>query len=352
MEWTGERRARAHDENTAQGYYGGWNNKAQADYNNAPNSYGYYLGPAHRAHVIDEYLATHDNLTYEDVRDLALNIATTDSFGSGGNTWSFVADAFTAAVAADATPGRQAAVDMIADWDGHFVAGGPSEWRMGTHRADAWVLQDAWIKEVIRLTFEDEFSTAGLDFSAQPTFINFNVLLRALAGPDAALPTFYDWFQDMSGSGKPTTADEIIVLALDNVLAAHRAGRHTTRPAERSSTATTSSARSGGRRSRAAPPTPTASSSTATVRSASRACSPSVSRVRSVPRLLRSGRLQPALLQHDPGLRPVHAAPVPAVRLIDRFSTTPPRSSERGFLWGNEEVSAHCGRCQRSLRSL
>ncbi len=220
MEWTGERRARAHDENTAQGYYGGWNNKAQADYNNAPNSYGYYLGPAHRAHVIDEYLSTHDNLTYEEIRDLALNIATTDSFGSGGNTWSFVADAFTAAVAADPSPARQAAVDMIAAWDGHFVAGGPAAWRGGALRADAWVLQDAWIKEVIRLTFEDEFVTAGLNFASQPTFINFNVLLRALAGPSAPLPNFYDWFTDMSGSGKPTTADEIIVLALDNVLAA------------------------------------------------------------------------------------------------------------------------------------
>ncbi len=38
-EWTGERRPRAHDANTAQGYYGGWNNKASADYNNAPNSH-------------------------------------------------------------------------------------------------------------------------------------------------------------------------------------------------------------------------------------------------------------------------------------------------------------------------
>jgi penicillin amidase len=215
-EWTGERRARVHDSNTAQGYYGGWNNKASIDYNNAPQSA--YYGSFHRAHVIDDYLSTHDGLTYEEIRDLALNIATTDSFGRGGNTWASVADVFSAAVAADPTADRQAAVDMLQAWDGHFVSGGPAEWRMGTQRADAWVLQDAWIREVLRLTMADEFEMAGMDFSAQSTFINFNVFLRAL-DPDSLLPSFYNWFQDKSGSGKPTTPEGIIVLALDNVLA-------------------------------------------------------------------------------------------------------------------------------------
>jgi len=215
-EWTGERRARVHDSNTAQGYYGGWNNKASIDYNNAPQSA--YYGSFHRAHVIDDYLSTHDGLTYEEIRELALNIATTDSFGRGGNTWASVADVFSAAVAADPTTDRQAAIDMLQAWDGHFVAGGPGEWRMGTQRADAWVLQDAWIREVLRLTMADEFEMAGMDFSQQSAFINFNVFLRAL-DPDSLLPSFYNWFQDKSGSGKPTTPEGIIVLALDNVLA-------------------------------------------------------------------------------------------------------------------------------------
>jgi len=217
QEWTGERRARVHDSNTAQGYYGGWNNKASIDYINAPQRGPY--GPFHRAHVIDDYLSTHNNLTFEEVRDLALNIATTDSFGGGGNTWSIVDDFFKAAVAADPSDDRNAAIAMLDAWDGHFVAGGPPAWRFGPDRADAWVLQDAWIKEVLRLTFEDEFMMAGLNYSGQSTLTNFNVLLHALAGPAASIPTFYDWFQDKSGSGKPTTANGIIVQALDNVLA-------------------------------------------------------------------------------------------------------------------------------------
>jgi penicillin amidase len=218
QEWTGERRERAHDENTAQGFYGGWNNKASVDYINAPQSA--YYGKFHRAHVIQEYLGSHDDLTYEEVRDLALNIATTDSFGRGGNTWSFVEDDFKAAVEANSSADRDAAIAMLDAWDGHFVAGGPSEWRFGTLRADAWVFQDAWIKEALRLTFEDEFTASEMDWTGQSKHMLFNVLIRALEGAEAPLPTFYDWFQDRLASGKPTDAEGIIIMALDNTIAA------------------------------------------------------------------------------------------------------------------------------------
>jgi penicillin amidase len=217
QEWTGERRPRVHAANPAQGYFGGWNNKASIDYINSPQSA--YYGPFHRAHVIDEYLSQAEDLTYEEVRDLALSIATTTSFMGGGTTWSFVADAFTDAVAVNSSPERDAAIAMLEAWDGHFVAGGPAAWRMGEDRADAWVLQDAWIREVLRLVFEDEFTASGMDWNSEQKHMLFNVLLRALAGADAPLPTFYNWFQDRLDSGKPTTPEEIIVLALDNVIA-------------------------------------------------------------------------------------------------------------------------------------
>ncbi len=217
QEWTSDLRPNPHDQNNPRGWYGSWNNKAALTYPNGTSTYSYYFGPAHRAHVIYDYLNTHDDITFEEMRDLALNIATTNSFmaGSGGGIpWSFVADAFTTAVAAYPSDDRNAAIAMLEDWDGHFVAGGPSEWRFGTLKADPWVLQEEWIAEVMRLVFEDEFMMAGFDYSEQPRNINFNVLLRALAGQ-----TYYNWFQDKSGSGKPTTANELIVLALDNVIA-------------------------------------------------------------------------------------------------------------------------------------
>jgi len=213
-EWTGELRPRVNDRNNPRGWYGGWNNKASLASNNGTSNYSYYFGPWHRAQVIVDYLDTHDDITFEEMRDLALNIATTDSITGGGDTWTYVADAFKAAVAADPSEDRNAAIAMLDAWDRHFVAGGPSEWRFGAYKADAWVLQDAWVREVMRLVFEDEFMMAGMDYSDQPRSINYNVLLRALAGQ-----TYYNWFQDKSGSGKPTSANEIIVLALDNVIA-------------------------------------------------------------------------------------------------------------------------------------
>ena len=220
QEWTVEELVpRAHDRNTEVGYYGGWNNKARADYDNPPNNHWYQVGVAHRAQVIEDYLSTHDDLTFEQVRDLALNIATTDSFGGGGNTWAFVADRFSAAVAANPTPEREAAIQLLESWDGHFVDGGQAAWPSGLFRADAWVLQDAWIREVIRLTFEDEFKGAGLDYTDEPMGLLFNVLLHALAGESSGVVNLYDWFRDRSGAGTPESADGIILQALDTVLA-------------------------------------------------------------------------------------------------------------------------------------
>jgi penicillin amidase len=223
-EWTGQRRPLAHDSNPAQGYYGGWNNKASVDYGNPPNSVSYYNGPAHRAQVVEDYLSAHDDLTFEEVRDLALNIATTDGFpvgskGGGGNPWSFVTDDFRAAVTANPSEDRNAAIAMLDAWDGHFVAGGPSEWRFGAFKADAWALQDWWLREVLRITFEDEFRAAGMTWYDEekgepPLGLYFNVLIRALAGG-----TLYDWFQDKAGTGdKPVGAEAIIIRALDNVI--------------------------------------------------------------------------------------------------------------------------------------
>jgi penicillin G amidase len=197
------------DRNNAQGYYCGWNNKSNPNYNDSINSPGYFFGPFHRAHVVDDYLSANNNLTYEDVRDLALYIATTDSFGSGGIPWDFVAGDFTDAVNnVGLNPVRQAALDILSAWDGHFVKGGPSEWRQGLDRADAWILQDAWIREVIRLTFANKLPYYYDANDSAVIHRLFNVLLHNLAGNFNT----YDWLPVQ-------TRDSIIVQALDNVLA-------------------------------------------------------------------------------------------------------------------------------------
>jgi len=206
---------RSTDRNTSKGFYSGWNNKSRPNYNSGYNATWLTFGPFHRAQVIDDYLSTHNNLTFEELRDLALNIATTDSFGSGGNPWKFVADDFKAVVEVAPTPDQQAALALLESWDGHFVDGGPSEWVSGKNRADAWVLMDAWIREAIRLTFADEL---GSLFEGQDTNILFNALLHGLAGQSSGIVNNYNWFQNLSDPSAPQTADAIIVAALDTVL--------------------------------------------------------------------------------------------------------------------------------------
>lgn len=215
------------DRNTGQGFYAGWNSRSSKAYANAPNNPSYYFGPFHRAHVLEDYLASSDGLSFEDVRDLARYIATTDSirrdysvsggdntYGDGGNPWQFVRTDFMAAVNADPTEARTGAVAMLEAWDGHFVAGGPSSWAYGTDRSDAWILMNQWISQVLKLTFEDEI---GMD---ENRVVLFNVLLHALPGYGTQITTLYDWFQNREDLSAPQTAQDIILTALDNTLAA------------------------------------------------------------------------------------------------------------------------------------
>lgn len=206
---------RTTDRNTAQGYYCGWNNKSRAGYDNAYNSSAKYFGPFNRAHVVNDYLSTHNNLTYEELNSLALNIATTDSWEGGGNPWKFVRTDFIEALGPDPTPAQQDAISLLEAWDGHFVAGGDSEWAAGTNRADAWMLMDAWLREVMDLTFADELEPIS---EYKNITILFNVLLHSLAGESSGVVNTYNWFQNLIDPAAPQTANEIIVAALNSTL--------------------------------------------------------------------------------------------------------------------------------------
>jgi penicillin G amidase len=233
---------RSTDRNAPKGYYGGWNNKSQPDYDNAYNSINDIYGPFQRSHVIYEYLEKRikkrhgKKLSFEEIRDLALNIATTDSLGLGGNPWTFVGPYFKQAVWKMSWRRgdwrrkieRLRALLLLQHWDGHFVEGGKTEWAFGTDRADAWMLMDAWVHEVLRLTFFDELgpylSPEGDDPTAPMAAkqwpggerrVLINVLLHALDRRSDIVNT-YDWFDNL-GDG-PSGRDKIIVTALDNAL--------------------------------------------------------------------------------------------------------------------------------------
>ncbi len=198
----------AHARNPERGYFGGWNNKADSGYDNAPFSSTQY-GPFHRAHAVQDYLAANDNLTFEQVRDLALNIAITDSFHAGGEPWAFVDDVFANIVNSNQTPERLAALEIMDGFDGHFIEN-EANWRTGPHRSDAWLLQNFWIRRALELTFDDELGVRN--------YTNwFNTFLHDLDG--YTLDNNYDWFSNTGDSEAPQTLESIVVQALDETLA-------------------------------------------------------------------------------------------------------------------------------------
>ncbi|MBN2707104.1 MAG: penicillin acylase family protein [Deltaproteobacteria bacterium] len=197
--------------NPSKGYVCGWNNKCSTDRPGSFNSISsnYFYGPFHRAQVIEDYLASHDHLTFAEVRDLALNIAATDSHSQGGNPWAFVKDYFSAVVMGS---GNQTCKDLLSltnGFDGHFC----DDWVAGDERSFAWFYTKAWIEEVLRLTFADELDFGDSTYLDQPQGILFNVLLHAMAGEQSGIVNQYDWFQNRSDLLAPQALPVIILKA-------------------------------------------------------------------------------------------------------------------------------------------
>jgi len=229
---------RSHLVNPSRHYFAGWNNKTHPYYSGSPNNIFYFTGPFHRCHVIYDYLDSHNDLTYEDIRDLAISVATTESIGKAGNPWQFVKDLFSGAVASNPSSERQEALDILIAWDGHFVDGGKNNWAKGKDRSDGWMLMDTWIRKVIEKTFSpylDVLSNGDESNSVRAEEIELfgneyqrrllNVIIRSFKGR-----CNYDWFNSNMlappGSAYYTSlaqamkskAFSIIVQALDESL--------------------------------------------------------------------------------------------------------------------------------------
>lgn len=207
--------------NPQQGFFAGWNNKASPLSDNSANP-GYNFGRFHRCHKMQDYLSEAGIVSFEDVRDLALLVGASDCCslgGNGGNRWKFIEEYFSSAILSEPTPQRLELLALFEDWDGQFVAGGPTEWVAGPIVADAWVLQERWISRMLELVFEDELDTETMSWGNQNRNLLFNVLIRALEGETSPMPNHINWFENVGAGSKPEDSQEMILLALDLALA-------------------------------------------------------------------------------------------------------------------------------------
>ena len=200
-----------HVMNPAKGWVGGWNNKCCID---RPSSFNeitstFFFGPFHRAQMVADYLNSHDQLTFEEVRDLAINIAATDSIAHGGNPWAFVKDYFAAVVKASGIPDAIALLSTTEGFDGHIC----DDWVHGTERSFAWNFTNAWISEVLKLTFADELNFGDTTYLDQNQGVLFNVLLHAMAGDRSGIRNLYNWFQNRENPEAPQSLPAIIITA-------------------------------------------------------------------------------------------------------------------------------------------
>ena len=205
-----------HDRNSTQGFYAGWNNKARADVEDSSATFLY--GRYHRAEVVQDFLKKNGNLSFEQVRDFAIDIAATQAFTSGsgsggGNTWPWVEEAFRAAVAAHGTPARNAAIALFDGWDEHRVTGGFEGWVTSPDVAEPWLLLDVWLSKAMALVFDDEIS-GYLNNSTK-----LSMLIRELDHDSAFSIHYRKWISNKSNPGAPQNMDTIIVAALDEALA-------------------------------------------------------------------------------------------------------------------------------------
>lgn len=202
-----------HGANPEQGFIAGWNNKATIDADNAGNAlYGRY----HRAEVVQKWLRENDNLTFEQVRDLAINISTTQAYGTGsgsggGSTWPWLKDAFMASAARVGGDSEALVTSLFENYDEHRVAGGPEAWVFGQDVNDAWIFLDRWSSKVNDYMFSDEGTSGNNSF-------RLALLIREL-NPDSAKPNFYrKWARNFTDPSAPQTVEAAIDLALTETI--------------------------------------------------------------------------------------------------------------------------------------
>ena len=205
-----------HERNPPEGWYGGWNNKAQPGLSDVTATTGH--GPFQRGHVIKEFFDDYDPenpWTAQQIKDLAIDIGATGSLAAGGKPWTFLGEAVREAVAANPTEARDAAIALLDGWNGHRISGEDlASWISSPDLADASILLETMISKILSKTFDDELGAPTIILH---TIVRIQVLLHGLY--PTGINNEYDWFQNTDDLSAPQTKEDVIIAALDETLA-------------------------------------------------------------------------------------------------------------------------------------
>jgi penicillin amidase len=201
-----------HDRNPAQGWYGGWNNRASIDTPDLTATQAF--SSFHRAHIIQDFLANNDNLTFEELADFAKTVASTFNSNQGGNEWEPIRETLTQIVRDNPTPERLEALELMESWNGLMPLGGLENFLTTTDVEDAWQFYRQWLILIIDSIFDDEAGTINTFFQ----FANRYGTILHMIDPETAFVNFWDWVSTPDPEA-PQTFEDHVLTTLDTSLA-------------------------------------------------------------------------------------------------------------------------------------
>jgi len=164
--------------NPAQGFLYNWNNKPSVDWDNGDRP---TWGGIFRVHRIRQLLEAQPKLSFEQVRDITIDIGLNDP------TADYLKPHLLKAIKDSGIddPRLNLAYDLFKSWDNHAIEG-----------SIAKTLFDEWVLALRDLIFADELADVDADVFQQIT--QPSLLLHVLDGKDASVPVQYDFLNGRS----------------------------------------------------------------------------------------------------------------------------------------------------------
>jgi penicillin amidase len=204
-EWTGEFQPLPTSINPTRGWLANWNNKPSVDWDNPDHQ---TMGKLGRLREIEVRLASAGPISFDDMKDIALDIARTVQ-GGNGRPARFLKSYLLAAL--ESVPPSHAladeAVAALESWDGSLYA----DARTSTHLEPGEVIFSRWLDRMLTNTFNDELGGVTNPGSV----VLLHVLDDALGG-GSGVPPSRDYFNGVDPNVVVSTSFDQALTALGN----------------------------------------------------------------------------------------------------------------------------------------